>query len=250
MLAGSEFQSLGRAIVKEDEYEEVRWDGKVVLYGCVTWTLTLKEELRLRIFENKMPRKIFGIRRDKVTGEWRKSHNAELHALYPSPNIIRNFKFRRLRWTGHVERMGESRNAYRDSSTRHTCVTIVQRAVRTKDCKMREVRNCSFHGKFREENMAQARESINCGFPLRRQRKDSEQTIEITRKSEYPEKAVVFPGKRACPTEVVNSGWIDYGLNPRSLAYKPSVIVLSQCSGCSNVNNNVWRTHHADHMVN
>ncbi|KAJ4440775.1 hypothetical protein ANN_10621 [Periplaneta americana] len=85
----------------------------VVLYGCETWTLTLREEHRLRVFENKVLRKIFGAKRDEVTGEWRKLHNTELHALYCSPDIIRNIKSRRLRWTGHVARMGESRNAYR-----------------------------------------------------------------------------------------------------------------------------------------
>ncbi|KAJ4432156.1 hypothetical protein ANN_20772 [Periplaneta americana] len=85
----------------------------VLLYGCETWTLTLREEHRLRVFENKMLRKIFGAKRDEVTGIWRKLHNAELHALYSSPDIIRNIKSRRLRWAGHVARMGESRNAYR-----------------------------------------------------------------------------------------------------------------------------------------
>ncbi|KAJ4448767.1 hypothetical protein ANN_00158 [Periplaneta americana] len=85
----------------------------VVLYGCETWTLTLREEHRLRVFENKVLRKIFGAKKDEVTGEWRKLHNTELHALYSSPDIIRNIKFRRLRWAGHVARMGESRNAYR-----------------------------------------------------------------------------------------------------------------------------------------
>ncbi|KAJ4435849.1 hypothetical protein ANN_18468 [Periplaneta americana] len=85
----------------------------VVLYGCETWTLTLREEHRLRVFENKVLRKIFGAKRDEVTGEWRKLHNAELHALYSSPDIIRNIKSRRLRWAGHVAHMGESRNAYR-----------------------------------------------------------------------------------------------------------------------------------------
>ncbi|KAJ4436467.1 hypothetical protein ANN_16498, partial [Periplaneta americana] len=70
-------------------------------------------ELELRVFENKVLRKIFGAKRDEVTGEWRKLHNAELHALYSSPDIIRNIKSRRLRWAGHVARMGESRNGYR-----------------------------------------------------------------------------------------------------------------------------------------
>ncbi|KAJ4437782.1 hypothetical protein ANN_13720 [Periplaneta americana] len=85
----------------------------VILYGSETWTLTLREEKRLRVFENKVLRKIFGAKRDEVTGEWRKLHNAELHALYSSPDIIRNIKSRRLRWAGHVARMGEFRNAYR-----------------------------------------------------------------------------------------------------------------------------------------
>ncbi|KAJ4446865.1 hypothetical protein ANN_13565 [Periplaneta americana] len=85
----------------------------VVLYGCETWTLNSREEHRLRVFENKVLRKIFGAKRDGVTGEWRKLHNAELHALYSSPDIIRNIKSRRLRWAGHVACMGESRNAYR-----------------------------------------------------------------------------------------------------------------------------------------
>ncbi|KAJ4447238.1 hypothetical protein ANN_09242 [Periplaneta americana] len=85
----------------------------VVLYGCETWTLTLREEQRLRVFENKVLRKIFGAKRDEVTGEWRKLHNAELHALSSSPDIIRNIKSRRLRWARRVARMGESRNTYR-----------------------------------------------------------------------------------------------------------------------------------------
>ncbi|KAJ4439255.1 hypothetical protein ANN_07375 [Periplaneta americana] len=73
----------------------------VVLYGCGTWTLTLREEQSF-LFENKVLRKIFGPKRDEVTGEWRKLHNAELHALYSSPDIIRNIKSRRLIWAGHV----------------------------------------------------------------------------------------------------------------------------------------------------
>ncbi|KAJ4439386.1 hypothetical protein ANN_07508 [Periplaneta americana] len=85
----------------------------VVLYGCEAWILTLREEQRLMVFENKVLRKIFGAKRDEVTGERRKLHNAELHALYSSPDIIRNIKSRRLRWAGHVARMGKSRNAYR-----------------------------------------------------------------------------------------------------------------------------------------
>ncbi|KAJ4444094.1 hypothetical protein ANN_05883 [Periplaneta americana] len=68
----------------------------VVLYECEMWTLTLRGELRLRVFENKVLRKILGAKRDDVT-EWRKLHNTELHALYSSPDIIRNIKSRRLR---------------------------------------------------------------------------------------------------------------------------------------------------------
>ncbi|KAJ4441521.1 hypothetical protein ANN_11377 [Periplaneta americana] len=85
----------------------------VVLYGCETWTLTLREKQRLRVFENKVLRKIFVAKRDEVTGEWRKLHNVELHALYASPDIIGNIKSRRLTWAGHVACMGESRNGYR-----------------------------------------------------------------------------------------------------------------------------------------
>ncbi|KAJ4449329.1 hypothetical protein ANN_00727 [Periplaneta americana] len=82
----------------------------VVLYGCETWILTLREEHRLRVFENKVLRKIFGAKRDEVTGEWRKLHNAELHALYSSPDIIRNIKSRRLRWIGPMAGLCEGGN--------------------------------------------------------------------------------------------------------------------------------------------
>ena len=85
----------------------------VVLYVCETWPLTLSEKHRLRVFENKVLRKIFGVKRDDITGECGKLHNAQLHALYSSPNIIRNLKSRRLRWAGYVARMEQSRNAYR-----------------------------------------------------------------------------------------------------------------------------------------
>jgi hypothetical protein len=72
----------------------------------------LREECRLRVFENKVLRRIFGPKRDEVTGEWRRLHDKELYALY-SPNIIRVIKSRRLRWAGHVARMGERRGAYK-----------------------------------------------------------------------------------------------------------------------------------------
>jgi hypothetical protein len=66
------------------------------LYGCEAWSLTLREELRLRVFENWVLRRIFGPKRDKVTGDWRKLHNEELHNLYSSPNIIRMIKSSRM----------------------------------------------------------------------------------------------------------------------------------------------------------
>jgi hypothetical protein len=74
----------------------------VVLDGCETWFLTLREEHRLRVFENRVLIKIFGPKRDEVTGEWRKLHNKELRDLYSSPSIIRIIKSRKMRWAGHV----------------------------------------------------------------------------------------------------------------------------------------------------
>jgi hypothetical protein len=65
------------------------------------------------VFENRVLRRIFGTKRDEVTGEWRKLHNEELLDLHSSPSIIRIIKSRRMRWAGHVARMGEKRNAYR-----------------------------------------------------------------------------------------------------------------------------------------
>ena len=85
----------------------------VVLYGCETWSLTLREERKLRAFENMVLRRIFGPRRDEVTGECRRLHNEELNDLYSSPNIVRVIKSRRMRWAGHVARMGEERGGYR-----------------------------------------------------------------------------------------------------------------------------------------
>jgi hypothetical protein len=77
----------------------------VILYWCETWSLTLREEHRLRVFENKMLSKIFGPKRDEVTGGWRKLNNEELRDLYSSPSIIRIIKSRRIRWVGHVARI-------------------------------------------------------------------------------------------------------------------------------------------------
>jgi hypothetical protein len=74
----------------------------VVLYGCETWSLTLSEAQRLRVFENRVPRRIFGPKRDEVIGEWRKLHNKELCDLYSSPSIIKIIKLRRMIWEGHV----------------------------------------------------------------------------------------------------------------------------------------------------
>jgi hypothetical protein len=85
----------------------------VVLYGCEIWSLTLREERKLWVFENMVLRRIFGHRRDEVTGEWRRLHNEELNDLYCSPNTVRMIKSRRMRWAGHVARMGEERGVYR-----------------------------------------------------------------------------------------------------------------------------------------
>ena len=85
----------------------------VVLYGCETWSQTLREEHRLRVFENRVLRGIFGCKRDGVTGEWRKLHNEELNDLYCSPNIVWVIKSRRMRWAGHMTRMAEGRGVHK-----------------------------------------------------------------------------------------------------------------------------------------
>jgi len=74
----------------------------VVLYGCETWLLTLREERKLRVFENRVLRRIFGPRREEISGEWRRLHSEKLNDLYSSPNIVRVIKSRRMCWAGHV----------------------------------------------------------------------------------------------------------------------------------------------------
>jgi len=85
----------------------------VVVYGCEAWFLTLREKQRLRVFENRMVRKIFGPKRHDVTGEWRRLLNKELYELQSSPNIIEVTKSRRMRWTGQEACMEERTGAYR-----------------------------------------------------------------------------------------------------------------------------------------
>ena len=83
------------------------------MYGCEIWSLTLREESRLRVLENRVLRKLFGPKRDGVTVGWRKPHNEELNDLYSSPNFVQVIKSRRMRWAGHVARMGDCRYVYR-----------------------------------------------------------------------------------------------------------------------------------------
>ena len=81
----------------------------VVLYGCETWSLILREERKLRVFESMVLRRIFGPRSDEVMEVWRRLHNEKLNDLYSSPNNVRVIKSRGMRWAGHVARMGEER---------------------------------------------------------------------------------------------------------------------------------------------
>jgi len=84
-----------------------------VLYGCESWSLTLREDSRLRVFENRVLRRIFGPKRDEVTGEWRRLRSEDLHDLYCSPNIIRMIKLGRKKWAGNVARIGDRRGVCR-----------------------------------------------------------------------------------------------------------------------------------------
>ena len=76
------------------------------MYGCETWSLTLREKRRLKVFENRVLMRIFGPKRDEVTRKWRKLHNEKLSELYCSPNIVRVIKSRRMKWARHVARIG------------------------------------------------------------------------------------------------------------------------------------------------
>jgi hypothetical protein len=95
----------------------------VVLYGCRTWSLTVREEHKLRVFENRVLRRILGPPRDGVAGDWRKLHNEDLHNLYSSPSIIKIIKSRRMRWAGHVARMGR----------RGTCIVYWEESQKERD---------------------------------------------------------------------------------------------------------------------
>jgi len=85
----------------------------VVSYGYKIWSLALREERRLRVSENRVLRRVFGPKRDEVTGEWRKLNSEALNDLHSSPSIIGVIKSRRMRWAGHVARMGNRRSAHR-----------------------------------------------------------------------------------------------------------------------------------------
>ena len=85
----------------------------VILYGCETWLLILREDRRLRVYENRVLRRIFGPKKVDVTGERRKLHKEELQDMYSSPTIVRVMKSTRMRWAGHVARMGERRVVYK-----------------------------------------------------------------------------------------------------------------------------------------
>jgi hypothetical protein len=109
-----EFRNVGvqLAVTSEKSSHIMIFGLFVVLCVCETWSLILWEEHKLRVFENRVLRIIFGLKRDEVMGGWKTLHNEELHDLYSSPSIIRIMKSRRMRWAGHVARMGEKGNVY------------------------------------------------------------------------------------------------------------------------------------------
>jgi hypothetical protein len=100
---------LWKAVLRHDKFESImtiQIPGSLYLHGCKTWSLTLREELRLRLLENRVLRKIFGSERYKVRRDWRRLNKEEFYDLYFSPNVIRTSKSRRMRWDEHVARMG------------------------------------------------------------------------------------------------------------------------------------------------
>jgi hypothetical protein len=110
VLAITRYRIFATSKYKVKMYSTINW--RIVLYGCETWSLTLRDERRRRVFENMVLRKIFGPKRDEVTGESRRIHNTELYALY-SLHKIRVNKSRRLKWAEHIARMGDRRGVYR-----------------------------------------------------------------------------------------------------------------------------------------
>jgi hypothetical protein len=105
---------------KEELPDQCKESIIVVLYGCETWSLTLREVHKLRVFENRVLRRIFGPWRDEVMGGRRKLHKEALHDLCSLPSIIRIIKSRRMRWAGSVARMGEKRKSRGKDTTRKT----------------------------------------------------------------------------------------------------------------------------------
>jgi hypothetical protein len=96
---------------KNVPYVRLHFNEVVCVFNTVNQFVVFMES-RQRVFENRVLRRIFGPKRDAVTGQWRKLHGGELHNLYSSPDIIRQIKSRRMRWAGHVARMGEGRHVY------------------------------------------------------------------------------------------------------------------------------------------
>jgi hypothetical protein len=101
------------AIQEFKDYDIKTYNFAYFLYGCETWSLTMREVCRVRVFENRVLKRIFGPKRDEVTGEWRTLHIEDLNDLNSSPNIVRVIKLRRMRWAGYVARMGERTGIYR-----------------------------------------------------------------------------------------------------------------------------------------